>query len=131
MTKEEIIRNYGSLSLAYIGDAAYELAAREYLLKSGMTDNGKMHVKTKTFVSAHAQNLFLQVIAPLLTDDELAVVRRGRNVKSRSHPKNADISEYHGATGFEALWGYLYLSGDRERMANLFEIIVNTNSKAE
>ena len=67
----------------------------------------------------------------LLTDDELAVVRRGRNVKSRSHPKNADISEYHGATGFEALWGYLYLSGDRERMANLFEIIVNTNLETE
>lgn len=56
MTKEEIIRNYGSLSLAYIGDAAYELTAREYLLNNGVTDNGKMHVKTKTFVSAHAQN---------------------------------------------------------------------------
>lgn len=131
MTKEEIIRNYGSLSLAYIGDAAYELTAREYLLKNGVTDNGKMHVKTKTFVSAHAQNTFLQVITPFLTEDELAVVRRGRNVKSRSHPKNADLCEYHGATGFEALWGYLYLSDDRERMANLFEIIVNTNFKTE
>ena len=65
MTKEEIIRNYGSLSLAYIGDAAYELAAREYLLKSGMTDNGKMHVKTKTFVSAHAQNFCLLYTSPV------------------------------------------------------------------
>lgn len=127
MTKEEIVRNYGSLSLAYIGDAAYELMARRHLLTLGLTDNGKMHIKTKSFVSAHAQSAFLQVLLPYLTEDEQAVVRRGRNVKSHSHPKNADIAEYHSATGFEALWGYLYLSEDRERMANLFEIIVNTN----
>lgn len=128
MKKEDIIRNYGSLSLAYIGDAAYELMAREHLLKSGHTDNGKMHVKTKTFVSAHAQSGFLKLLEPHLTEDERAVVRRGRNVKSHSRPKNADIGEYHSATGFEALWGYLYLSKDRERMANLFEIIADTNS---
>ena len=127
MTKEEIIRNYGSLSLAYIGDAAYELTAREYILESGVTDNGRMPLKTKTLVSAHAQCAFLEKLMPLLTEDELAVVRRGRNVKSRSRPKNADISEYHSATAFEALWGYLYLSGDKDRMANLFEIIANTN----
>lgn len=131
MTKEEIIRNYGSLSLAYIGDAAYELTAREYLLNNGVTDNGKMHVKTKTFVSAHAQNTFLP--------GHNSVSYRGR---ARGGPprakrqvpltsQNADLCEYHGATGFEALWGYLYLSDDRERMANLFEIIVNTNFKTE
>ena len=128
MTKEEIIRNYGSLSLAYIGYAAYGLMAREYLLKNVSADNGRLHNKTKDFVSAHAQSIFLQKILPVLTEDEQAVVRRGRNVKSHSHPKNADIGEYHSATGFEALWGYLYLSRDRQRMANLFEIIVNTIS---
>ena len=128
MNKEEIIRNYGSLSLAYIGDAAYGLTVRDYLIKNISTYNGRLHKKTKDFVSAHAQSMLLQQLMPVLTDDEKAVVRRGRNVKSHSHPKNADISEYHSATGFEALWGYLYLSEDRQRMAYLFEIIVNTIS---
>ena len=58
-----------------------------------------------------------------LTDDEKGVVRRGRNAKSHSHPKNADLSEYHTATGFEALWGYLFLSGDNDRITELFNII--------
>lgn len=127
MTGEEVIRVYGSLSLAYIGDAAYELMVREYILKQGITDNGKMHLKTKSLVSAHAQSALLEKLYPHLQEDELAVVRRGRNVKSHSKPKNADLGEYHSATGFEALWGYLYLCGSKERMANLFEITVNTN----
>lgn len=126
MTKEEVIRNYGSLSLAYIGDAVFELLVREHLLKNGTTVNGVMHKRAKEYVSAHAQNRCLALISDALTDDEQAVIRRGRNSKPHSHPKNADISEYHNATGFEALWGYLHLSGDTARIKQLFNIIVNS-----
>lgn len=118
MNKEEIIRNYGSLELAYIGDAAFELAVRTRLLGGG--SNGGMHRRAKQYVSAHAQSEALLKLTPLLTEDELAVVRRGRNAKSRSHPKNADLAEYHGATAFEALWGYLYLAGESDRLDELF-----------
>lgn len=127
MNKQEVVRNYGSLALAYIGDAAYELYVREYILRAGVTDNGKMHLKTRSFVSSHSQCAFLRAILPQLCEDELQVVRRGRNVKSHSHPKNADIAEYHDATGFEALWGYLYLANDTPRLEYLFDIIVNTD----
>ncbi len=123
MTKEEIIRNHGSLSLAYVGDAVYELLVRRHLLESGLAVNGTMHKRAKDFVSAHAQSLLLEQISDILTEDEKAVVRRGRNAKSHSHPKNADLSEYHNATGFEALWGYLYLQENTERMNELFNII--------
>lgn len=126
MTKDDIIRTYGSLSLAYVGDAAYELAVREYLLTKNASGNGALHTAAKTFVSARAQSAFLEQLTPLLTEEELAVVRRGRNVKCHSHPKNADLAEYHSATGFEALWGFLYLAGDTERLSYLLERIVHT-----
>ncbi len=126
MTKQQIIANYNSLSLAYVGDAVYELLVREYLLESGLAVNGAMHRRAKDFVSAHAQSVILEALNDTLTDDEKGVVRRGRNAKSHSHPKNADLSEYHNATGFEALWGYLHLSGDSERIKELFDIIKKT-----
>lgn len=127
MTKQEIIQNYGSLSLAYIGDAAFELLVREHLLKSGLGVNGVMHKRAKEYVSASAQCKLLELITPVLSDDELGVVRRGRNAKPHSHPKNADISQYHNATGFEALWGYLYLQQNHDRMRELFYIIIQND----
>ena len=126
MTKQQIIANHNSLSLAYVGDAVYELLVRQYLLESGLAVNGTMHKRAKDFVSAHAQSMILETLSDALTDDEKAVVRRGRNAKSHSHPKNADLSEYHNATGFEALWGYLHLAGDSERITELFDIIKKT-----
>lgn len=125
MTKQQVITNYGSLSLAYIGDAVYELLVRRYLLSTGLLDNGIMHRRAKEYVSAKSQAMFLQKLTPHLTDDELGVVRRGKNVKVHSHPKNADLCDYHSATGFEALFGYLHLCGDNERIEQLFDIIVN------
>lgn len=124
MTKEEIIRNCSSLSLAYVGDAAYEILVREHILKSGITVNGQMHRAAKKFVSAKAQNELLEKLLPYLTEDEAGVVRRGRNSKPHSHPKNADLASYHKATGFEALWGYLYLSKSFDRMQEIFDIIL-------
>lgn len=125
MKKQQVITNYGSLSLAYIGDAVYELLVREHLLSTGLLDNGVMHKRAKEYVSAHAQARFLQILSEHLSQDEIGVVRRGKNVKTHSHPKNADLFEYHSATGFEALFGYLYLSEDHQRIKQLFDIIVN------
>ena len=129
MNKTEIIRNYGSLSLAYIGDAVYETLVRTHILEKGITVNGQMHLAAKRFVSAAAQSEILSRIDPYLTEDEKDVIRRGRNAKSHSHPKNADLANYHNATGFEALFGYLHLAGDTERINTLFNII--TQNEAE
>lgn len=124
MTKEEIIRNCNSLSLAYIGDAAYEILVREHILKSGITVNGHMHLAAKRLVSAKAQNALLEKLLPHLSEDEAGVVRRGRNAKPNSHPKNANLAAYHNATGFEALFGYLYLSKSFDRIREIFDIII-------
>lgn len=126
MTKEEIIQNYSSLSLAYVGDAVYELLVRTHLFKDGDTPNGVMHKRARDYVSASAQNRLLGIISDSLTEQESGVVRRGRNVKSHSHPKNADLAEYHNATGFEALFGFLHLAGDNERIKELFDIIARS-----
>lgn len=129
MDKKEIIRNYNSLSLAYIGDAAYEILVRKYILQKGITVNGQMHFAAKRFVSAAAQKQKLDIIWESLTEEEKEVVKRGRNAKSHSHPKNADLADYHSATGFEALFGYLYLSESFERINELFDIIIKNEQQ--
>ena len=129
MDKIEIIRNYNSLSLAYVGDAAYEILVRKYILEKGITVNGQMHLAAKRFVSAAAQKEKLELIWYSLTEQEKEVAKRGRNAKSHSHPKNANLSDYHSATGFEALFGFLYLSESFDRISELFDII--TKNEAE
>ena len=129
MTKEQIIRSYNSLSLAYIGDAVYELLVRRHILEKGITVNGQMHLAAKRYVSAAAQSEILEKISDILTEDELSVIRRGRNAKSHSHPKNADLADYHNATGFEALWGYLHLANDVQRINEIFNIITQREAK--
>ncbi len=125
MRKQEIISRYGSLALAYMGDAVFELEVRLHLLENGALKNGAAHIGAKGFVSAHAQSGFLEILEPHLESDELAVVRRGRNAKPHSRPRGADACEYSRATAFEALWGYLFLAGDYDRLSGLFEIIIS------
>ncbi len=124
MTKEEIARQYSPLALAYLGDGVYELFVRAYVLEQGNCQNHKLHEKSKDFVSCAAQERFLNLLLPELTAAEQEVVRRGRNAKTHSKPRNADYGTYHAATGFEALWGYLYLAGERERLQQLFARII-------
>ena len=118
----EISRNVPILTLAYLGDAAYELKVRTFLARDGAKPE-KLHRLAKHFVSAAAQSNAIEALLPLLTEEETQIYHRGRNAKSHSHPKNVDLSEYHRATGFEAVWGYLHLAGAEERMEELFEII--------
>ncbi len=124
MTKEEVLRQYSPLALAYLGDGVFELYVRTYVLSQGNCQSQKLHAKSQKFVNCAAQEHFLAVLQEELTEDELEVVRRGRNAKTHSKPRSADYGTYHAATGFEALWGYLHLAGEETRLRELFERIV-------
>lgn len=110
------------LSLAHIGDAVYELLTRTMLCTDGEKRVTELHKKTVSIVNAPAQAKAAGKIQPLLTDEELTVYKRGRNAKVNSVPQKADVAQYHAATGLEALFGYLYLKGDLERINELFSI---------
>lgn len=124
MTKEEVLHNYSPLALAYLGDGVYELFVRTHILAQGNCQNQKLHQKAQNYVNCAAQERFLNLLLQELTETEQEVVRRGRNAKSNSKPKSANYGTYHAATGFEALWGYLHLSGETERMQELFDKII-------
>lgn len=124
MDREKVAREYSPLALAYLGDGVYELLVRDHLLRQGNCQSSKLHERARQFVSCGAQAAFLEALLPELTEDEQEVVRRGRNAKSRTKPKNAEHGTYHAATGFEALWGYLHLSGAEERKEEIFDKIL-------
>ena len=104
----------GSLELAYLGDALYDLYVREHLIAAGGRVRN-LHRHAISLVCAHAQADALNRLEPMLTEEELGIVRRARNTR-QSPPKNADAGEYHKATALEALIGYLYVTGRRDRM---------------
>ncbi len=108
-------------ALSFIGDAVFSLLVRETLCCKGYTRSGKLHSLSAKQVSAPAQAASFQKIEPLLCEQEMAVYKRGRNAHNNNTPKNASEGEYHAATGLEALFGYLYLSGQTERLKFLFQ----------
>jgi len=117
------IRMYNPLVLAYIGDSVYDTFIRSMLVSAGSIQVDKLHKRAIKYVQAKAQAETLDKLHDTLTEDEQDIVRRGRNTKSNSVPKNADINDYRHATGFEALIGYLYLIGNTKRLMQLFELI--------
>lgn len=104
------------LSLAYIGDAVYELYVRTHIMKNENLPVNKLHKTATGYVKAKAQSDIVHHLESMLTENELAVYKRGRNAHSHTSAKNADIVDYRHATGFEALIGYLYLSKNNERL---------------
>ena len=114
-------KQLNSLALAYVGDAIFEVYVRRHLIQSGKVKPNQLHREGTAYVSAKAQCkiLFRIIDEKLLTDEEQAVVMRGRNAKSGTIPKNTDVQTYHYSTAFEALMGYLYLSGKKERLEEL------------
>ena len=118
------IRGLSNLGLAHIGECVYELMVRSRIICSGRSTSGGLHRETVKYVSAPAQAEAVSKILPVLTDAERDVYRRGRNTRVNSVPKNADISQYHAATGLEALFGWLYLNGCHDRLNELFAIIM-------
>ena len=108
-------------ALAYVGDAAYETYIRDYLIRAGQTRPNKLHRMATHFVSAKAQAFLIHAMQDeeLLTEEEETIYKRGRNAKSYTSAKNADITTYRTSTGFEAVMGYLHLSEQTERMEEL------------
>ena len=120
--KENDIRSYSPLTLAYIGDAVYEIIIRTIVVSDGNTQVNKMHKKSSNLVKAETQANIIKAIMDDLSEEELGYYKRGRNAKSYTSAKNATISDYRMATGFEALIGYLYLTGQTERMTEIVKM---------
>lgn len=116
-----------SLTLAFVGDSVYDLLVREYLLTTGKRKVGDLNNEKVAMVCCKAQTNALEKIVEVLTDEESAVFKRGRNVQVNSVPRNSSLKDYHTATGLEALFGYLYLSDRIERIRELFAIIISEN----
>lgn len=114
------VNQIGMLSLAHVGDAVYELLVRSRLCMENRTAVTQLHRMTVSQVNAAVQAQAAEKIFPVLTDEERSVYKRGRNAKVNSVPHHAEIAQYHAATGLEALFGWLYLLGRRERLEELF-----------
>lgn len=125
--KEVDIRTYSPLTLAYIGDAIYDLVIRTIVVERGNSTANKLHRKAVAYVNARVQARMIDALEDELSEEEESVYHRGRNAKSYTSAKNASVIEYRKATGLEALCGYLYLQGRQERMLYLIrEAIART-----
>ena len=120
--KEVNIDSYSPLTLAYIGDSVYDLIIKSLVINEGNKQVKKLHQETSHMVQASAQSEMMRVIQGVLTEEEHAVYRRGRNAKSVSPARNQSLTDYRRATGFEALMGWLYLKSDWKRIIDLVKI---------
>lgn len=119
------VKQLNSLALAYMGDAVFETYVRHHLLQNGKVKPNNLHREATKFVSARAQFKFIHYLLDenLLSEEEVAVVKRGRNAKSGSVPKNTDVQTYRYSTAFEALLGYLFLLKREERLQEIISIV--------
>ena len=115
-------KQYSPLTLAFLGDAVYSLLVREMLLKTVNRPTNALHKESIKLVNANCQAEMIKKVLPLLTEDEEAIFKRGRNAHSGHVPKNQSDADYRYATGLETLYGYLYLIGDFERIMYIFNI---------
>ena len=113
------VRQYSPLTLAYAGDAAYELVIRTMLVRRANQPVHQQHRQASSLVKAEKQSEMAGILEPLLTEEEAQIYRRGRNARANTHARSAGIQEYRRATGFEAVIGFLWLSGRKERMLDL------------
>ena len=119
--KEVDIQTYSPLTLAYIGDSVYDLVIKTMIISEGNKQVKKMHQETSQLVQASAQSEMMRELQQILTEEEHAVYKRGRNAKSVSPAKNQSLTDYRRATGFEALIGWLYLKNNWERIMELIK----------
>lgn len=118
------IRTYSPLTLAYIGDAIYDLVIRTIVVERGNTSANNLHKTAVRYVNAVTQAQMIEALQEELSEEERTVYKRGRNAKSYTTAKNASVIDYRKATGFEALCGYLYLTGKQERMLVLIRTAI-------
>ena len=123
---EKEARLLNPLQLAFVGDGVYELIIRNHILSENIELTAhKIHVKAIGYVKAKSQAVIMHEIEDKLTENESYIYKRGRNAKSATVPKNADVRDYRMATGFEALVGYLYLTGNTERLEFIFNSAIS------
>lgn len=112
------------IALAYIGDAIFEVYIRQYVLSQDNHRPHHLHKHTTQYVAAKAQAKALEMLSPTLSEEELTVVKRGRNAKSGSAPKHAEMIDYRNSTAFECLLGYLFYKQRYDRLAELMDLII-------
>ena len=120
--QEVDIKEYSPLTLAFIGDGIYDLIIRTLIVNRGNKQVQKLHLETSALVQASTQSKMMRCLQEILTEEEHAVYKRGRNAKSVSPAKNQSVTDYRRATGFEALLGYLYLKKEWQRILDLVKI---------
>ena len=123
LTPDEL-RAISAIGLAHMGDAVYETLVRTWLCVHGKATGKELHRATIALVCAQKQAELAQRVLPQLTEEELAVYRRGRNANVHAMPRSATPAQYHAATGLECLMGWLYLRGDKERAEQLFRAMM-------
>ena len=123
LTPDEL-RAISAIGLAYMGDAVYETLVRTWLCVHGKATGKELHRATIALVCAQKQAELAQRVLPQLTEEELAVYKRGRNANVHAMPRSATPAQYHAATGLECLMGWLYLRGDKERAEQLFHAMM-------
>ena len=121
---KQALLKMSNLGLAYLGDAVYEMMVRTWLCLHGKLTPGKLHRAALAYVAAPRQAALSEKILPHLTPEEESVYRRGRNVSPRAHPQGATRQEYQIATGVEALFGWLHLRGETDRLNELFAMMM-------
>ena len=116
---------YSPLGLAFLGDSVYDTLVRDYLLRRANMPVAKLHAAKVRLVCAEFQSDVYELLSERLTDEELAVLKRGRNATGNTVPKHAEAVQYRRATAVEALFGYLYITGEQDRILELFQIITD------
>lgn len=127
---DEDMKRFTPVQLAYIGDAVYELCVRTYIIDRSHSVNN-LHNMATDFVKAKAQSDLVHELEDFFTEEEYRIIKRGRNSKSHSVPKNADLMDYKYSTGFESLIGYLYLTNNDKRIKEIFDRIIEIKSREE
>ena len=118
------LRQISPLTMSFIGDSVYDLMVREYVISLANRPVGQLNKRKVNVVNCKFQAECAEILEPHLTEEETVIYKRGRNANVHSVPKNANRQDYHTATGFEALFGYLYLKKDIARLRELFDLIV-------
>ena len=116
--------DYSPLTLAFIGDGVYDLLVRDYLVRQANRPVGELNKRKVALVNCESQAAFAKSLMPKLSEKEQAVYKRGRNAAPKCTPKHGTVADYHSATGLEALFGYLHINGEQERIKELFNEIL-------
>lgn len=121
--------SYSPLSLAFLGDSVYDTLVREYLLRKANMPVAKLHSAKIKLVCAEFQSAAYDLVADMLNEHELAVLKRGRNATGNTVPKHAEAVQYRRATAIESLFGYLFLTGKNERITQIFDVIISRETE--